>query len=240
MKFIPAIDIKDRKCVRLRQGKEKNITVFNSDPISQAKFFEEQGCERIHLVDLDSAFGRSHINKNIIEKIRQNTNITIELGGGINTIDAVNFWINKGIDYLIIGSLAAKNPVIAKKIILANKGRIYIALDVLRSRVMIKGWVEESKFTLREMFNLYESMNIKGFILTDISRDGMLEGLDIGLIKKMLLETNKNLIVGGGLSNYNDLKNLKKIKDKNLEGVIAGKAFYTGNLDIKKSLEIFN
>ncbi|MDC0037717.1 1-(5-phosphoribosyl)-5-[(5-phosphoribosylamino)methylideneamino]imidazole-4-carboxamide isomerase [Alphaproteobacteria bacterium] len=238
MKFIPAIDLKDNKCVRLKKGREENLTIFNDDPINQAKFFEKNGCERIHIVDLDGAFGRADVNKQTILNIRKNTKVEIELGGGIRESQDLDFWANKGIDFLIVGSLAVKNNTLIKEISKKFKNKIYVALDVLQKDIMIKGWVESSKVSINQVLNDYEYSDIKGFILTDIERDGMLEGLNINLIKENILKTNKNIIVGGGLSNYDDLINLKKISSSNLEGVIAGKSFYSGNIEVIKALKI--
>jgi len=239
VKFIPAIDLKDNKCVRLLKGKENELTVFNKNPLEQAKFFEKEGCERIHIVDLDGAFGRANINKKTILDIRKNTNLIIELGGGIKDIGDIDFWLNNGIDFLVLGSLAIKNQNLIIEISTNFKNKIYIALDALGDKVMIRGWVEDSAFTINEILKVFEDSFIKGFIYTDISRDGMLEGLNIDLIKKIILKTNKSIIVGGGLSDYLDLYKLKKIKKSNLEGVIAGKSFYSGNIKIDKALEIF-
>ena len=240
MKFIPAIDLKDNNCVRLVQGKEEKLTIFNRDPVEQAKFFENNGCERIHVVDLDGAFGRPEINKKTILDIRQNTNIPIELGGGLNKINDISFWINQGIDFLIIGSLAIKEKDLVIDISNKFKNKIYVCLDILKGRVMIKGWLEESKISLENIFNIYNSSSIKGFVLTDVSRDGTLNGLNISLIKTLVSKTNKNVIVGGGLSNYSDLKIIKNysIDNTNLEGVIAGKSFYSGNIEISKALNL--
>ncbi len=238
MKFIPAIDLKDNLCVRLKKGKEENLTIFNEDPVNQAKFFEKNGCERIHIVDLDGAFGRTEVNKKTILDIRKNIKVEIELGGGIKSEKDLNFWINQGIDFLIVGSLAVNNKTLIKEISKKLKSKIYVALDVLQKYIMIKGWVESSKVTIDQVLQDYESSDIKGFILTDINRDGMLEGLNIDLIKENIFKTNKNIIVGGGLSNYDDLINLKKISSSNLEGVIAGKSFYSGNIEITKALKI--
>ena len=240
MKFIPAIDLKDNNCVRLIQGKEEKLTIFNRDPVEQAKFFENNGCERIHVVDLDGAFGRPEINKKTILDIRQNTNIPIELGGGLNKINDISFWISQGIDFLIIGSLAIKEKDLVIDISNKFKNKIYVSLDILKGRVMIKGWLEESKISLENIFNIYNSSSIKGFVLTDVSRDGTLNGLNISLIKTLVSKTNKNVIVGGGLSNYSDLKIIKNysIDNTNLEGVIAGKSFYSGNIEISKALNL--
>ena len=238
MKFIPAIDLKDNKCVRLKKGKEENLTIFNDDPVNQAKFFEKNGCERIHIVDLDGAFGRADVNKQTILNIRKNTKIEIELGGGIKGAKDIDYWASQGIDFLIVGSLAVKKNTLVKEISKKLKNKIYVALDVLKKNIMIKGWVESSKIGIDQVLNDYESSDIKGFILTDIERDGMLKGLNIDFIKEIILKTNKNIIVGGGLSNYDDLINLKKISSSNLEGVIAGKSFYSGNIEVTKSLKI--
>jgi Phosphoribosylformimino-5-aminoimidazole carboxamide ribonucleotide (ProFAR) isomerase len=207
VKFIPAIDLKDNKCVRLKKGKEDNLTIFNDDPVNQAKFFEKNGCKRIHIIDLDGAFGRSDVNKQTILNIRKNTKVEIELGGGLKNEKDLDFWMNQGIDFLIVGSLAINNKFLIKEISKKLKNKIYVALDVLHQHIMIKGWVESSQVTIDQVLKDYESTDIKGFILTDINRDGMLEGLNVDLIKENILKTNKNIIVGGGLSNYDDLVN---------------------------------
>jgi phosphoribosylformimino-5-aminoimidazole carboxamide ribotide isomerase len=240
VKFIPAIDLKDNKCVRLQKGKEEKVTIFNNNPVEQAMFFEKMGSERIHVVDLDGAFGRPEINKKTILNIRKKINIPIELGGGISEEKDIVYWLNKGINFLVIGSLAIKNRNLIINISKKYKEKIYIALDVLFEKIMIKGWVEDSKLSINDVLKIYENTFIKGFIFTDISRDGMLQGLNIELINNIVSMSNKKIIVGGGLSNYDDLFNLNKIKAKNLEGVIAGKSFYSGNIEIKKALEILD
>jgi len=240
MKFIPAIDLKNNMCVRLEKGQEDKETVFNNNPLEQAKFFVDSGCKRIHIVDLDGAFGRQNINTKTILDIRKKTNITIELGGGIKSEEDVSFWINEGIDFIVLGSLAIKNIEKVLEISKKYENKIYIALDILNQKIMIKGWVESSKFSLAKVLDHYNPSLIAGFILTDISRDGMLKGLNISLIKNLLGKTKKNVIVGGGLSNYDDIYNLLGINLSNLEGVIAGKSFYSGNIEIDKALKIIN
>ena len=240
MKFIPAIDLRDNKCVRLEKGKESKLTIFNDNPVEQAKFFEENGCERIHIVDLDGAFGRKDINKATILKIREAVKIQIELGGGIKDGNDISHWLKEGIDFLVIGSLAVKNQDYIFNISKKFKEKIYVALDVLDYKIMIKGWTEDSNIDADDIINFYNPSLIRGFVLTDISRDGMLRGLDIDLIKSFIGKTQKKVIVGGGLSNYNDLHNLKNIDKKNLEGVIAGKSFYSGNIEINKAINLIN
>ena len=240
MKLIPAIDIIDNKCVRLSKGKESSSYIYNTNPIEQAKFFEKEGCERIHIVDLDAAFGRRDVNKQTILDIRKSISTPIELGGGINNKNDIVYWLSNNIDFLIIGSLAIKdyNNVISVSKDFENK--IYVSLDQLDNKIMIKGWIEASDYSTQDMFNIYNKSKIRGYIFTDISRDGMMQGIDIDLIRQNLSITEKPMIVGGGLTNYDDLNKLKNLNNKNLEGVIAGKSFYSGSIEIKKGLQILN
>ena len=240
MKFIPAIDLKDGKCVRLSKGKKESSIIYNNNPVEQAKFFEDQGCERIHIVDLNAAFGNQINNKSTILDIRNSISIDIELGGGIRTEDDVSFWIDKGINFLIIGSLAIKKPDILKKITNIFPEKIYVSIDDDDGKIMIHGWVEESNLTIEEVLNIYNHSKIKGFVFTNVSRDGMLTGLDIDRIKYYLKISKKPFIVGGGLSNNIDLKNLSDLNNSFVEGVIAGKSFYLGNIDIETAQKILN
>ena len=193
MKLIPAIDIIDNKCVRLSKGKESSSHIYNTNPIEQAKFFEKEGCERIHIIDLDAAFGRGDINKQTILDIRKSISIPIELGGGIKNKNDIIFWFNNDIDFLIIGSLAIKNynNVISTSKDFENK--IYVSLDQLDNKIMIKGWVEASNYSIQDMFNIYNKSKIRGFIFTDVSRDGMMQGIDINLVSQNLSISLKSL-----------------------------------------------
>ncbi len=240
MKLIPAIDLKNGKCVRLSKGKEESSIVFNDDPVKQAKFFEKEGCERIHVVDLDAAFNKKDNNRSIILKIRQSTSIEIELGGGIRTEKDILFWNNNGIDFLIVGSFAIKKQ--NNLIEIANKfpNKLYISIDDYNGKVMIQGWTKESGYNLEQIFKKFNRSKIKGFVFTDVSRDGMLSGLNFNKIKGCLKLSEKPIIFGGGLSNNNDLKNLSSLNNPLIEGIIAGKAFYLNKIDIKKAQKIFN
>jgi phosphoribosylformimino-5-aminoimidazole carboxamide ribotide isomerase len=238
VKIFPAIDLKDNKCVRLIKGEDNSSVIFNKNPIEQAKYFEDQGCSRLHLVDLDSAFGRSGINNTTIEKIRNSIKIPIQIGGGIRSIETAKNYFNLGADYLIIGSFAISDSSEVKGLADIYPNKIYVALDILQNKIMIKGWKEESVFTPKKLFKLYEKTNVRGYVLTDIENDGMLTGLNHEMIVQNLDLTNKKLIVGGGLKDNFDLKKLITIKSKNLEGVIAGKSFYVGNINLKKAQKI--
>jgi phosphoribosylformimino-5-aminoimidazole carboxamide ribotide isomerase len=236
----PAIDLKDNKCVRLTKGKDNTSVIFNEDPVDQAIYFEQSGCKRLHVVDLDAAFGRKNINTKSINDIRKAIKIPIQVGGGIRNETDVKRLFDKGMDYLIIGSLAVTNYETVIKFSDLYKNKIYVSLDVLDNKIMIKGWEEKTNYETKEIFNKYNNTNIKGFVLTDVDRDGTLNGLNIDMIKTNLKLASKPLVVGGGLTSYNDLNNLKKIFSENLEGIIAGKSFYVGNIDLKKAQDILN
>ena len=250
MKLIPAIDLKDNKCIRLTKGKEQSAKIYNDNPIEQAKFFEDQGCERIHIVDLDAAFGRSEINKETIINIKRSVKIPIQLGGGIRSKEDVKFWFESSIDYLIIGSLAVKSFDLVKEIAEDFKNKIYVSIDVLidgfRDQVMIDGWTENSKLTTLDINQIYEDSNIRGYIITDISRDGTMKGLNLRVLYILLDQLKKQTIIGGGLSSYKEIKalrfntNINKYRITNLEGVILGKAFYLGEIEIKKGIKILS
>ena len=240
MNLYPAIDLKDNKCVRLTKGKDSTSVIFNENPVNQAIYFEESGCKRLHVVDIDAAFGRKNINTKSISDIRKAIKIPIQVGGGIRNAGDVKRLIDLGMDYLIIGSLAVTNFEIVIKLADLYKNKIYVSLDVLNNKIMIKGWKEKTNYETKEIFNKYKNTNIKGHVLTDVDRDGTLNGLNIDMIKTNLELTSKPLVVGGGLTSYDDLYNLKKIFSKNLEGIVVGKSFYVGNIDLKKAEDILN
>ncbi len=240
MKIFPAIDLKENKCVRLSKGEDDTSVVFNEDPVDQARYFEDQGCKRLHLVDLDSVFGRNDINNKTIQKIREGISIPIQIGGGIRSEIIAKKYFDIGVDYLIIGSFAISNSQEVKNLAEYFNKKIYVALDVLNNKIMIKGWLEESDFTPEKIFQTYDDSNIRGYVLTDIEKDGMLTGLNQKMISTNLSLTKKKLIVGGGLKNNLDLERLRNIKSDNLEGVIAGKSFYVGNIDLKEAQKVLD
>ena len=198
MKLIPAIDLKEGKCVRLSGGKQESSVVYSKDPVKQAKFFESTGCERIHIVDLDAAFGNKDDNRSIILEIRNSISIDIELGGGIKTDNDVAYWIKNGINFLIIGSFAIIEPDSLKKIANTFPETLYVSLDDLNGKIMTHGWMEESVFSTEQILSNYNNSKIKGFVFTDISRDGTLKGIDIDKVNNYLKKSEKPFIVGGG------------------------------------------
>ena len=246
MQIIPAIDLKDNKCVRLSEGKDESSVVFNNDPEKQAIIFEEMGCKKLHIVDLDAAFGRIDINLSSIKKIRNSIKIPIQLGGGIRSIKNAERYFDLGINNLILGSMSIYNPDEVRLLSETYKQKIYISLDVKEDNIMIKGWKEESKLKVNDLINMYNEEDIKGYVLTDIKNDGMLKGLDIKFVKEIISKIQKDnkqekkIIIAGGLTNYEDLTNLMKLKLKNIEGIISGKSFYVGNIDLNEAQKIID
>lgn len=246
MQIIPAIDLKDNKCVRLSKGKDETSVVFSNDPVKQAIFFQQNGCKKIHIVDLDAAFGRPEINQLSIKEILKEIKIPIQLGGGIRTYRDAEKYFELGINNLIIGSMSVNQPDQVISLSKKYKKRIYISLDIKNDNVMVKGWKEKSKLKLKDLAGLYNETEIIGYVITDIENDGMLQGLNTQFIKNTIYEIEKNnkkekkIIIAGGLTNYKDLEELKKLNFKCIEGIISGKSFYVGNIDIKKGQKILD
>lgn len=241
MQIIPAIDLKDNKCVRLSKGKDETSIIFNKEPEKQAAYFEEIGCKKIHIVDLDAAFGRPNLNIDSIKKIRKSVSIPIQLGGGIRSKSEVNKYFNLGIDNLIIGSMSVKEPDVVKLLSDIYESKIYVSLDIKQDNIMVKGWNEKSNLKIQDVLELYNETKIKGYIVTDIQNDGMMNGLNISFVNNTITsieetnKMNKKIIIAGGLTNYEDLKNLKNLKLNNVEGIISGKSFYVGKIDLIKA-----
>tara|TARA_B100000963_G_scaffold34007_1_gene25296 strand:+ start:37 stop:777 length:741 start_codon:yes stop_codon:yes gene_type:complete len=246
VQIIPAIDLKDNKCVRLSKGKDNSSVVYNEDPEKQAIYFEKIGCKKLHLVDLDAAFGRPNVNFEIIKKIRKAISIPIQLGGGIRNLDLAKKYLEAGINNLIIGSMSVEKP--NEVIILSNEyaDKVYVSLDILEDNIMIKGWDKNSGKKIEDILDIYTSTKIKGYIITDIQNDGMLKGLNLDFVKnflkkiKLIKKFNKEIIIAGGLTDYSDLINLKKFNIKNIAGIISGKSFYEGKIDLVEAQKILN
>ena len=238
MQIIPAIDLKDNKCVRLSKGKDNTSVVYNEDPEKQAIYFEQIGCKKLHLVDLDAAFGRSNVNFETIKKIRKSISIPIQLGGGVRSLDLAKKYFEVGINNLIIGSMSVEKPneVITLSNIYADK--VYISLDILEDNIMIKGWDKNSGKKIQDILDIYTNSRIKGYVITDIQNDGMLKGLNLNFVDnflnkiKSIKDFNKFIIIAGGLTNYSDLKNI--------EGIISGKSFYEGKIDLVEAQKILD
>ncbi len=232
MIIFPAIDLKDGQAVRLTKGLMDSAKVYSSEPYELAKRFEEMGAKWLHIVDLNGAFAGEPKNLKQIEKIRKNTNLKIQLGGGIRDEETIKRYLGLGINRLILGSIAAKNP--QKVIKLADNYPIAVGIDAKDGFVAIDGWDKTEGIKAIDLAKIYENSKIECIIATDISRDGMLSGLNIEFILNIQAASNKPVIASGGVAGEDDIK---KAKENNIYGVIIGKAFYEGKINLEKILK---
>ena len=236
MIIIPAIDLKDGKCVRLLQGKKEEVTVYSDDPPAMARHWQELGGEILHVVDLDGAFTGEQHNFSKIKAIREAIDIPIEVGGGIRDVDRVQKLIDLGVDRTIIGTSAAKNPEIVQEACKKFPGKVLIGIDARDGKVAVKGWVEVTELDAIEFAKQMQDAGAAGIIYTDISRDGMLTGPNIEAMAIMVQSVQIPVIASGGVSKLDDIKNLMQIK--NLWGVITGKALYSGALKLDEAIAL--
>jgi len=236
MLVIPAIDLKGGQCVRLLQGKRDEVTTYSNDPVSTAKRWESCGARLLHVVDLDGAFTGSQKNFNAIVKIRDSVKIALEVGGGIRNIGNMLNLFSAGIDRVVIGTAAIEDPEFLTYSCRKYPGRILIGIDAKDGMVAIRGWEEITSIKARELAKRLELVGIAGIIYTDISRDGMLSGPNLGAVREMVEGIQIPVIASGGVSGIDDIKNLMKIK--NLWGVITGKAIYARTLNLKEAIKI--
>jgi len=235
MIILPAIDIKNGKVVRLKQGDFNQETVYSDNPLEIAKQFEKDKAKWLHIVDLDGASLEKNRNIEIIKEIRENTSLSIQTGGGIRSKEDVKKLIDLGIDRVIIGTLAVKNPELLKKIV--NKfgsKKILISIDARDGKVATSGWQEESELKVIDFAKKLEQMGIKYILYTDIKRDGMLSGPDVEGLKELKENTSLNIIASGGISS---LKDIKKLNELSFYGVITGQALYTNQFNLKEAIE---
>lgn len=237
MLIIPAIDIKDRKCVRLVKGDPQFETVYSTEPVFQAKYWEREGAKRLHIVDLDGAFEGKTRNLDIIQRIVEEVNIEVEVGGGIRDNRIIRALKNRNVHKIIIGTAAVENKKFIKNLCKNDPHSIIIAIDAQDGFVMKKGWKERTDKRAVDLLKELEEFGVEEVIYTDISRDGTLEGPNFDAIETMLTVTDIPLIVSGGVSQLDDLKNLKRYESMGLRGVIVGKALYEGKFKLREALE---
>ncbi|MBI4843681.1 MAG: 1-(5-phosphoribosyl)-5-[(5-phosphoribosylamino)methylideneamino]imidazole-4-carboxamide isomerase [Nitrospirae bacterium] len=235
MIIIPAIDLKDGKCVRLLQGKKEEVTVYSDDPASMAKHWADMGAELLHVVDLDGAFTGVQKNLDKIVAIRKTVNIPIEVGGGIRDIETITKLIDMGIGRIIIGT-SAINPAFIIDACKKFPDKIIAGIDAKDGKVALKGWVEVTGLDALSFARQMESNGVAGIIYTDISRDGMLTGPNIEAMSEMVGNVHIPVIASGGVSKLDDIKILANIK--NLWGVITGKALYEGTLKLDEAIAL--
>ena len=241
MKFtiFPAIDIVDGKCVRLYQGDYSKEKIYNSDPVDQALQFQENGAQWVHIVDLDAARSGDLKNQTIIASIAQSVDIPIQVGGGIRSVDTAQTLFDAGVDRVVLGTAAVEQPELLE--VLANKGfRIAVGIDGKDGYVATRGWQIATELKVTELASRFESSGAEVAIVTEIQKDGTLEGPDLQGLSEMLAETSLPIIASGGLSSLQDLKDLIQLQnvDRKLSGVITGKALYEGKMNLPEALLI--
>ncbi len=235
MLIIPAIDLKDGKCVRLKQGLMEESTIFSESPREVAKQWTDLGARRLHLVDLNGAFAGKPVNESVIKAIVKEVDgvIPIQLGGGIRNLDTVEKYLNNGVDFIIIGTAAVKNPGFLHEACYAFPGQIIVGLDAKKGEVAIDGWAKLTGHNVIELAKKFEGYGVEAIIYTDIGRDGMLNGLNIEATEKLAEALSIPVIASGGVANLEDIRNLCSIAYSGVSGAITGRAIYEGTLDFK-------
>jgi len=236
MIIFPAIDLKDGKCVRLYKGDFSKITIYNLSPLNQALEFQKKGFTHLHLVDLDGALKGKSKNKKIIKKIVNETNLKVQLGGGIRTLQQISFWIKNGVSTVVLGTMAVQNESLLKKACNLFPKKIAVALDVKDDFLAVKGWVRKTNIKFLNFSQKIKDYGVKHIIYTDINRDGTKRGVNIDKLKKVINKTNIPIVVSGGIANISDIKILKKIKT--LAGIIVGKAIYDKSINLDELKKI--
>jgi len=234
LEIIPAIDIKEGKCVRLYQGDYNKVTVYSSKPEEVAVSWQEQGAARLHIVDLEAAASGDLVNFEVIKKIRKAAKIPLQVGGGLRTMDAVKRLVDAGIDRFVLGTAAVENPEIVKEVSLVYGDRAIVGIDARDGKVQIKGWLKSSDLTAKDMVLKMKDMGVRRFIITDISRDGTLTGPNFSFFEGLVKDRSVKFIASGGVA---ALEHIGKLKRLGFEGAIIGKALYSGDIKLKEALE---
>ena len=237
MLIIPALDIKDGHCVRLKQGKMNEATVFSEDPVGMAKHWKAQGARRLHVVDLNGAAAGKPKNESVIRAILQalGDSLPVQLGGGIRDLDTIEHYLDLGVGYIIIGTAAVKNPGFLQDACTAFSGHIIVALDAKDGKVAVEGWSKMTGHDVVDLAKKFQDYGVEAIIYTDIGRDGMLTGVNVDATLKLARELRVPVIASGGLTSVEDVRALCKIESEGINGVITGRAIYQGTLDFKKA-----
>jgi phosphoribosylformimino-5-aminoimidazole carboxamide ribotide isomerase len=236
--LFPAIDLKDGLCVRLEQGDMTRATVFNRDPAAQAYAFETQGFRHLHVVDLDGAFAGKSMNGAAVERILKAVGLCVQLGGGIRDMATVEGWLEKGVNRVIIGTSAVRDPALVKDAARKFPKRVAVGLDARDGKVAVEGWAETSELTALDIARRFEDAGVAAIIYTDVARDGMLKGLNLDATITLAEAISIPVIASGGLASIEDVKRLIEPRAKKLEGAIAGRALYDGSLDPTAALKM--
>jgi phosphoribosylformimino-5-aminoimidazole carboxamide ribotide isomerase len=240
MILFPAIDLKEGLAVRLEQGDMARATVFHRDPAAQARAFEVQGFAYLHIVDLDGAFAGKPVNADAVDRILETIGIPVQLGGGVRDMATVEAWLGKGVDRVIIGTAAVRDPQFVKEAAKNFHGRVAVGLDARDGKVAVQGWAETSELSALEIARRFEDAGVSAIIYTDIARDGLLQGLNLDATIALAEAITIPVIASGGLGSIDDIKALLEPRARKLEGAIAGRALYDGRLDPAAALKLIS
>lgn len=238
MILFPAIDLKDGQCVRLKLGDMREATVFNTDPAAQARSFEAQGFEYLHIVDLNGAFAGKPVNASAVAAVLRAISIPVQLGGGIRDMTTIERWLADGVRRVILGTAAVRDPGLVRAACKAFPGRIAVGIDARVGKVAVEGWAETSELTAPELAQRFEDAGVAAIIYTDIDRDGVLQGLNLEATAALARTTRIPVIASGGLASIADVEALLRSECAVLEGAITGRALYDGRLDTKAALAL--
>ena len=238
MIIFPAIDLKDGECVRLKLGDMNQSTVYNTDPAAQAKAFEDQGFEWLHVVDLNGAFAGSSVNGAAVEAILKATKNPVQLGGGIRTLEHIEAWLSKGLSRVILGTVAVRDPQLVIEACKEFPGKVAVGIDAKGGKVAVEGWAEASELGVIELAQKFEGAGVAAIIYTDIDRDGILAGINwpstLGLAEAVSIP----VIASGGLASMDDIHRMTQADARKLEGAISGRALYDGRIDPAEALAL--
>ena len=238
MIIIPAVDIKNGKCVRLLQGRMNDETVYSDDPQAMASKWAQLGAQLIHVIDLDGAIAKSPQNLGSVRKILNSVNVPIHLGGGIRNEETVCMYLEEGVKRVIIGTAAIKRPAFVKEVCKAYPGQIVVAIDARNGKVAIDGWTQTTGIDVIELAKEFEDCGVAGINFTDIHRDGMQTGPNREATLRLAEALSIPVVASGGVSSIEDIKNLLPLETAGVIGVIIGKALYSGKLDLKEALDL--
>ncbi|MEX3010847.1 1-(5-phosphoribosyl)-5-[(5-phosphoribosylamino)methylideneamino]imidazole-4-carboxamide isomerase [Hoeflea sp. TYP-13] len=240
MILFPAIDLKDGECVRLKLGDMQEATVYNTDPAAQARAFEDQGFEWLHVVDLNGAFAGESVNGSAVEAILKATKNPVQLGGGIRTLDHIEAWLGKGLARVILGTVAVRDPDLVKQACRAFPGKIAVGIDARGGKVAVEGWAEASELEVVELARRFEGAGVAAIIYTDIDRDGVLTGINWESTLALADSVDIPVIASGGLASTADIVRMTMPDAARLEGAISGRALYDGRIDPQEALELLH
>ncbi|MCW3491288.1 1-(5-phosphoribosyl)-5-[(5-phosphoribosylamino)methylideneamino]imidazole-4-carboxamide isomerase [Dethiobacter alkaliphilus] len=238
MLIIPAVDIRDGRCVRLVHGELDKETVYHEDPVEAAKRWEKEGAGRLHLVDLDGAFEGAMKNADIIERIVQAVKIPVQVGGGIRDVQTAADLLKRGVARVILGTVAVTEPDVVQELCKKYPGQIVVGIDAKNGYVAIRGWVEESKEKAIDLALRMAELGVEEIVYTDIHRDGTLQGPNLEALQEMAEAVPLGVIASGGVSSLEDISNLQKLEQYGVSAVIMGQALYTGNVNLAEALKI--